>query len=971
MRAPIRPDDGPETGNPTGSRSDRSSAALRALVLVAAAALFAPASHATHVPPVPSNIITFQGESYRAWWNFPDFPNVETFRLLCQEPCPLGDAYASAKFAGFEEAHRRLIQVTGIDILPSSWPLDLHLTGDAACGPWDPDDGMSAFSARHANGSLACLWLHEKAQTGLIPPLEHDTASEVRNQLVEIHEYAHVIFYGRHRFSYENVVAPLSFLIARDPPVTDPCDPMLAGYGRGKLIFELCQQNGFAWSDLAPALTELDALYHAGDGYHVDFGGATANFQLREILDDRLGGSTRDAFLASLQWAPLVGDRVPLTHAGGDFWLVGGGALLQLPPDAISAPLEVRFVEAPPNSAPDLAEEAASSTTVELGPSFAPWQGRHLDFFAPGRLTYKYGGYHLPDGIQEARMTLRALDFAGDWHEVGDSFVDLEDATVSGAVGGLGTYALAGPRGASDKRPARIVPLVVGGPGRGEPRGTTLRMHNPTRLPVSGRLVFRAEGQSGSSTDPALAFALGGRETLTLDDLVGQLGASGAGSLDVFVREGAPPEIQTRVYSDDDGATHGGAVLERKPGMALEAGESGVLLLPPELQEHAFHVGVRIPSSRTEMRVTVYAADGTRLGEVQRTFDLGRFERQSVRDLVGASSSPGTGFVPPGLLRLLGRLPPHLLERLPLVGERFLPPGLRSGIDLEGGESLAIEVLSGAALIHGETTNPQGDIDLQYVRPLGRTNLTRAPVVHIPSANATERADFPVEVRSWETLLRLHNPADSTIRGELVLHTVVDAATGATEVRTADYAIAPHATHIIPDVPSHFAVCGIGQPCPVLRRPGSLDVVPEEGPAPIARSRVKRTLFTPGDGAGFTQGAVSPFAPMQAGDLAVLLASDDGAQRSLALRTFEEGATLTVRLVRDTGFSSGLPVRVDFEPNGVHEIRLDELLGSEYRPGQTLRVAVEAGRALLWGVVRDPATGDPTYHLLRRLLYPL
>lgn len=901
-----------------------------------------PAAQALHVPFITDQTVTFQGDDYRAWWNFTDFPNIDPFRFLCGEPCPLGTFYVSGHYAGFRQAHAELLQVTGIDVLNDSKPVDLHLTGAHFCGPWNANDGQAGWSARHSDGSLMCLWTWDKADAGDSPPLSHDQASEVDSQRLEIHEYAHIIFYGRHRASYEDVVIPLSFLITAPAEFHDPCYERYDSNGRGRLIYELCQLNGFAWSDLAPALTAMDALYQSGGGYGYS-GAPTAVFQWRRILDDHFGESTQDAFRAAHMPPPAVGDEWGVTHEGGDFLVAGGAALLQMPRDAVSAPMALRFVEAAvPSSVSDLPGEAGNNTTVELGPDLAPhWQPRYQILFEPTRLTYKYGDYDLPDGIQEPRMDLRSLDFAGDWQTTGDSFADLEDGTITGVIDGLGTHAMAGPRGASDKLPARVVPLVIDGDDFGEHWQTSMSLNNPSRERSEGRLVFRANGKVGTGADPTFSFSLNRRETLSFADLADEFGVSdiGSGSVDVYVDSGHAPEIDTRVFSLDDGYTHGGAVDDRKPGLSLRPGEAGVLLLPGSFESHAFHVGVRTFSSQTSLKITVYDRDGNREGRVIKTFDPSFTSRQTVQQLVE-------------------RRPPS----------RFIPPELWPGIVLEGGESLFIETLSGEALVYGDTINLRGDMDMQYARPLGRTNLSIMPLTLMPSTNALEREAFPVNVRSWETSLRLHNPTDATISGELVLRTITDVETGDTEALTANYSIAPHASHFIADVPAYFAICAIGHPCPVMQRQGSLEIVPDAGPAPMALARVSRTLFG-FEGAGFQQESVSPFAPMQSGEISVIMTPQPPLERSLGIRTFDEGVTLL--LTEDSTWIHRPRIRHEIGPDQVREIRIDDLMGDAYEPEESVRLRVEAGRALLWIVERDPLSGDSAYYPLRRYMRPL
>lgn len=62
----------------------------------------------------------------------------------------------------------------------------------------------------------------------------------------------------------------------------------------------------------------------------------------------------------------------------------------------------------------------------------------------------------------------------------------------------------------------------------------------PDEKLYQGRIYFRPLGQTASDSDPSIAYALNGDETVVYDDIMGQLGATGLGSIEVIPKAGYP-----------------------------------------------------------------------------------------------------------------------------------------------------------------------------------------------------------------------------------------------------------------------------------------------------------------------------------------------------------------------------------------------------------------------------------------------
>lgn len=935
---------------------------------------------AGHVPSVPHQVSQIDGETYDVY----QVVN-EPFRFLCKRPnggqdlCPVPVSFINAQYAGFQQAHQALIPLTGIDILPRYQPYDFHLTADDKC----PDalrQGVVAFTRASSQGSIGCFYYWERFQDGNIT-LDHADASLLTSQGLEAHEYAHAIFFGRHDASYEDIVSALSFRLSRGR--MDPCDPF-PFFKDYQQIKELCLQAGFEWSDLAPSLIALDNVYQSGLGSSIpqEMGlpRMTSIFQYRDILEAQLGASTRDAFLSTLRTPSRVGGRAHVPFKGGAVPVIGGALLLDIPPGAYPYALDIKVQNADtaplPGKVPDVPYPpvpSRSAAIYDIAPQSASTpQGRYFNFFAPGSLTVKYQPWMFPLNADETSLRLWKVTHSNSWQEVGGSWVDVEDRTVTGSLDGLGRYGVMDWFPRSDKLPTRILPLVVSETGSNADWKTALYLHNPIDRDISGQLVLRPDGSSASAQDQRISYSLGGRDSISFADIPAALGLQRTGSLDVFATQGPAPQLRARLYRDGGQGvatdTIGGAAPVVRPGMALRPGETGVLVVPPALGSpvlgalYEFFVNLRTLGSQTSIRLTVRNPDGSTAGEVTRTYPPAKTRRLGIADLLAPNRLVITKTLPvlskdiPALLRRPTEIPPALPDRV-----LELLPGR---IELSGGESIHVEVLSGKIIVMGET-RLNGDPVFQLARPLGRTNLTISPKNHIPLANSNERRQFGCRVRSWSTGTQLHNPTDTVIRGEMVLRTVVTVATGVTNRLTLPYELQPFQTTRFSDLPSFFdPVVGSQVPC----NPGSFELVPDKGPPPIALTHMVRAVKF-GPDAGLGQEAYSPFAAMQAGEVGLFQTPDDpNAEVRIAIRTLSEGATMMVQS-RKPG--SGITRdffrdRQSYGANVFVDTRAASLLNGHYEPGDVLEFQVKSGQALISAQVVDSLTGDPSFYVLRR-----
>jgi hypothetical protein len=321
-------------------------------------------------------------------------------------------------------------------------------------------------------------------------------------------------------------------------------------------------------------------------------------------------------------------------------------------------------------SSPATASGDVTSVTVQwVGGGVAPCTpGMKLKFFRPvasgGALTYlgERGPFASLRGLMvipiSPPMALQAHDLIG-VTEFGnaicggvgmtDTGIGLNSASFLGDVSGDTTLAQAssllktrlsiqGLGGATEVRTA-IVPVALSSPGlNGSLFKTGLQMTNPGLYTISGRLVFHAQSQPGSPSDPSVPFSLAAGETRSFADIVAAIGQTGSGSLDVYSTDSPPPLLVTRVFNDAGAAgTSGFTEPAVAPENALQAFDSARLTAPAD-PNFRMNVGVRTLSLAASLTVTVYSASGTPLSTIVKSYPAEYFEQVSAAAFVNATS---------------------------------------------------------------------------------------------------------------------------------------------------------------------------------------------------------------------------------------------------------------------------------------------------------------------------------------------
>lgn len=239
---------------------------------------------------------TLQGTAYTTYTE----PGDGTYRIICQTPCPIPLATLQAASDGFRAAKTQLLALSGLDTLASLQPVDMAYEENSLCPRLGAAAGYSEQYQPYGTGTgdpwraKSCLFLWNAQQAGDIDWFTPSQAQLLSSQTLAIHEYAHSIFYRRHRYSYEDFVRYWSYAISGTVPLPDGlCSQNLVTYSAA-MIYELCQRYGADDSDIRYAMHRLRDLYQYDQGYH---GGTSSVAQLRDAFDYRLNADTSQMFL--------------------------------------------------------------------------------------------------------------------------------------------------------------------------------------------------------------------------------------------------------------------------------------------------------------------------------------------------------------------------------------------------------------------------------------------------------------------------------------------------------------------------------------------------------------------------------------------------------------------------------------------------------------------------------------------------
>lgn len=242
----------------------------------------------------------------------------------------------------------------------------------------------------------------------------------------------------------------------------------------------------------------------------------------------------------------------------------------------------------------------------------------------------------------------------------GYTLVTTADMSAGGTVGSSSNYGSGFSIGAvaynSDPLLVRIVPAAGAVQGASSFFRTSLQLLNPTTTAITGKLIFHKQGQSGSASDPSLAFTLSAGQVTSYADVIASMGESGLGSLDIVTDGGSLPIASARVFSDGGTAGTSGFSEEGvSPNDAIDTFGGGILLIPSDLTNFRMNIGVRTLNAPVTLRVSLLNATGTLQTTRTVSYPANYFEQVPVATFTGAPTIPPGGWIEVGVTTFPGK----------------------------------------------------------------------------------------------------------------------------------------------------------------------------------------------------------------------------------------------------------------------------------------------------------------------------
>jgi hypothetical protein len=175
---------------------------------------------------------------------------------------------------------------------------------------------------------------------------------------------------------------------------------------------------------------------------------------------------------------------------------------------------------------------------------------------------------------------------------------------------------------------------------------TAVQLTNRGSSTITGRLVFHRAGESGSATDPSVAYSLAPNETQSIEDVVVATGVTGIGSMDVVTTSGYPPDITARIYNDQGVEGTAGFTEELvTPFQAMRRFDRGSLTIPADLTNFRMNIGVRTIEA-TRLNIIQYTAAGELTSVVfSRIYPADYFEQITASQFMGDAAVERGGYI--------------------------------------------------------------------------------------------------------------------------------------------------------------------------------------------------------------------------------------------------------------------------------------------------------------------------------------
>lgn len=128
--------------------------------------------------------------------------------LVCETTCPVNTDLLNAKFIGVTKSAEALKSLFQGEFPEEVKPIRIHLNVDSQCSQSFLDTvGTGYFSANiDKGGSDICLYEHERTTNKkMVDPLTLESADELYQQLLVLHEMTHALFFAPNQFAAAGV----------------------------------------------------------------------------------------------------------------------------------------------------------------------------------------------------------------------------------------------------------------------------------------------------------------------------------------------------------------------------------------------------------------------------------------------------------------------------------------------------------------------------------------------------------------------------------------------------------------------------------------------------------------------------------------------------------------------------------------------------------------------------------------------
>jgi len=259
--------------------------------------------------------------------------------------------------------------------------------------------------------------------------------------------------------------------------------------------------------------------------------------------------------------------------------------------------------------------------TVPLNPAVAVQKGDLIGVYAVagcGGVSTDSGGLH--EAVLTSATNYAGGALPGDTRYVRGSRLSARASSGAAALTG-------------------IVPAVGALTGANNSKfRTTFELTNPSEETIRPQLVYHPAGRTDSAGDLSVTVELGARSTQVIE-FSDAFQPTGLGTIDVYSTAEPAPQINARIYNDTGDGTNGFNEAMLRPGDALHAGETAMIVAPPDLTAARMSVGIRTLDEETRADVFIATESGHQFCSFSNDYQPRYFEQTTLQGFFRACAA--------------------------------------------------------------------------------------------------------------------------------------------------------------------------------------------------------------------------------------------------------------------------------------------------------------------------------------------